>query len=189
MPSASGTSEPHNVSAVVQVDFGSTYLAAQDTQNPVANAGEDITAYVNAVTVLNGSVSTDNVGVVNYFWTFTDGGPIFLTGENVTYVFTSTGSYDVTLNVSDAEGNWDTDIVTVTVDVDSTPPSANAGRNTTVYVDYTFLLSGRRSSHPATGWKAPSDVLRDPDRLRAAVRGRRALHAAAAQAPAVRSRG
>jgi len=151
MPSAAGTQEPHDVNASEQLSFVATSSAAQDTQDPVADSGENFTAYVDAITVLNGSRSTDNVGVVNYFWTFTDGVPVFLTGENVTYVFTSTGSYDITLNVSDAEGNWDTDTLTVTVDTDSTPPSANAGRNTTVYLDYVLVLSASRSSDPETG--------------------------------------
>ncbi len=151
-PSNFEDSEEHASSALSSPPALSVCLSAQDFEDPVADAGENFTAYVNAVTVLNGSGSTDNVAVVNFFWTFTDDDPVYLTGENVSYVFTSPGTYNITLNVSDAEGNWDTDNVTVTVEFDSTPPVVNMGRgNTTVYLDYPLFLSASRSSDPETG--------------------------------------
>lgn len=144
---ASGVSMPAAAQSTT-IEYSSSL---QDTQKPVADAGENFTAYVDYPAVLNGTGSTDNVGITEYVWNFTDGVPIVLSGESVEYVFRTVGVCNVTLNVTDAEGNWDTDTVTVTVVVDTTPPAVNAGRNRTVYVGYTLLLSGGRSSDPETG--------------------------------------
>jgi len=82
---------------------------------PVADAGPNQTVDKDAVVTLEGWRSTDNVGVTSWTWTFTDVTPQTLTGENVTYTFTTPGIYTVTLEVSDAAGNHATDTVTITV--------------------------------------------------------------------------
>jgi len=87
---------------------------ALDTTPPVANAGPDQTRALGIV-VFDGSASSDDVGIVSYVWTFTDVTPQTLTGVHPTYTFTNTGAFVVTLNVTDASGNWDTDDVTITV--------------------------------------------------------------------------
>ena len=72
--------------------------------------------------VLDGSASTDNVGIVSWTWTFTDRfTDITLEGERVTYEFEEPGDYDVTLTVEDARGNSDSDTTVVTV-VPLAPP-------------------------------------------------------------------
>jgi len=86
-----------------------------DATNPVANAGPGQTVNEDTQVTFDGSGSTDNVGIVSYTWTFTDGTPKTLTGVNPTYIFATPGTYTVTLNVTDAAGNWDTDTVIITV--------------------------------------------------------------------------
>src|SRR5712691_2786212 len=86
-----------------------------DTTPPVANAGVDLTVNEDTSMTFNGTGSTDNVGIVNYTWTFVDGGPRSLFGPDPTYVFATPGTYVVTLTVHDANGNAATDTVTVTV--------------------------------------------------------------------------
>lgn len=78
------------------------------TPNP-AMAGETVT--------FDATGSTDDVAIVNWTWTFNDGGtPVVLWGEVVTYVFaTELQTVDVTLNASDGDGNWGTDTVTLEV--------------------------------------------------------------------------
>jgi len=75
---------------------------------------------------LNASASTDNVGITQYRWTFTeDGFPWTLNGPEVRFQFNIPGVYIVTLEVTDAAGNSATDTITVTA-VDIWPPVPRA---------------------------------------------------------------
>ncbi len=86
-----------------------------DTSPPTANAGPDQTVTAGNLVTFDGSGSTDNVGVVNYTWTFTDGGAKARYGVSPTYTFASAGVFVVTLTVRDAAGNTATDSMVVTV--------------------------------------------------------------------------
>ena len=86
-----------------------------DTTPPVASAGADFTVNEDAAMAFNGTGSTDNVEIVNYTWTFVDGGPRSLFGPDPSFVFATPGTYVVTLTVRDAAGNAATDTVAVTV--------------------------------------------------------------------------
>jgi|UPI0008355416 PKD repeat protein len=66
-----------------------------------------------------GSGSTDDVGVVSYAWDFIDGGTS--TETDPTYTFTTPGTYEVTLTVTDAGGLTSMDTVTIQV----TEPGSN----------------------------------------------------------------
>jgi cytochrome c biogenesis protein CcdA/PKD repeat protein len=97
------------------------------------------------VITLDGSGSSDNVGVTQYVWTFLDKTPQTLTGRMTNYTFTTPSRYVVTLNVSDAAGNWATDNVLITV-ADTTPPIGDAGGNRTVQEDIVVELDGSGST-------------------------------------------
>jgi len=91
-------------------------ISSSDTIPPTADAGPDQTVSEGATVTFDGSGSTDNVGIVNYTWTFNDGsGDVTLYGVSPSYTFASPGVYVITLNVTDAAGNWDTDTMAVTV--------------------------------------------------------------------------
>ncbi len=123
-------------------------LMTQDILPPSASAGANRTVFVGAIVTLNASGSDDDVGVANYTWTFHDDGTQTLYGDVVTYVFWTPGVYNITLNVSDAEGNWDIDHVTITVNVDTEPPVAK-GTNRTVFVGALVNLTANRSTDNA----------------------------------------
>ena len=95
-----------------------------DTTPPAANAGPDQSVDEDTTVTFDGSASTDNVGIVSYMWTFNDGGPQVLTGAIVTHIFSTPGTYVVTLTVTDGAGNSDTDTMTVTV-YDVTSPTVS----------------------------------------------------------------
>ncbi len=87
-----------------------------DTEPPSANAGHEITTFIGVETMLDGSASDDNVGVVSYVWSFLyEGDLVELYGVCPTFTFWITGVYEVTLTVKDGSGNVDTDTVSVTV--------------------------------------------------------------------------
>lgn len=120
----------------------------QEGEEPVAEAGNNRSTYVGAIVSLNGSGSVDDVGIVNYTWTLEDNGTQVLFGVAVDYIFWTPGVFVVTLNVTDADGHWSTDTVTITVMEDTTPPIARGG-NRTVKVGTLVNLTASRSTDNA----------------------------------------
>jgi len=65
--------------------------------------------------IFNASASKPNGGyIISYEWDFGDGS-LHEYGTVVTHHYTTTGTYDVTLNVTDSEGTWDTESEMITV--------------------------------------------------------------------------
>lgn len=116
-----------------------------DVTKPIANAGDDQVVHEGTLVTFNGSASTDNVEVVNYLWTFVDVAPQTLLGVNATHIFDIPGVYNVTLIVSDGQGNLATDVVTITV-IDATWPAANAGPDQVVDEDTLVNFVGSAST-------------------------------------------
>ena len=120
-------------------------ITVLDRTHPVAHAGLDQIVDEGDLIIFDGRGSIDNVGIANWTWTFIDGGPIFLYGVRPEYRFDNWGIYVVTLNVSDASGNWAISSMTVTVN-DITPPIADAGSYQRVAVGSTVILNGSLST-------------------------------------------
>ena len=83
-----------------------------------------------------GSNSTDDVGIVSYFWDFMDGGATS-NAANTEHTFTTPGDYNVSLTVTDGGGLEHTATITITVTdtggnmppvavAEATPESGNA---------------------------------------------------------------
>ncbi len=116
---------------------------------PVADAGPDQTVSVGDEVTFNGSGSSDDSGAIaDYTWTFVyDGGEEELYGETPSFVFLIPGEYEVTLNVTDFGGNYDTDTVTITVDdIVDNPPVADAGLDWVASVGDEVIFNGSGSS-------------------------------------------
>ena len=114
-----------NYTFTVYVDDGEFNESADavafvsESELPVADAGDDQTVDIGAAVTFDGSGSTDDVGIVNYTWTFEyDGRTVTLYGVDPEHTFEVAGEYNVTLTVKDFEGQTDADYVTVTVDDD-----------------------------------------------------------------------
>ena len=121
------------------------YFTVLDFTDPLANAGPDRTVNEDVSTTLDGSASTDNIGITSYTWTFTDVTVKTLTGDRPAYTFNNPGVYTITLNVTDAAGNWATDTAVITV-LDVTNPVANAGQDQTVNVGDTVTFDAGGST-------------------------------------------
>ena len=94
---------------IVDVDVNRSPTAvAFVTPNP-AMAGEPVT--------FDGSSSSDGDGIVNWTWTFDDGGtPVYLWEETAIYTFADDfQTVSVTLTVRDGDGNSDSDTVTLEI--------------------------------------------------------------------------
>ncbi len=96
--------------------FNVSVTVIVDAVAPVADAGADQSVLSPAVVAFNGTASNDNWGIANFTWTFIYNGSLqTLWGPDPSFEFWSPGTYDVTLNVTDLAGNYDTDIVTIEV--------------------------------------------------------------------------
>ncbi len=127
-------------------DSKTVVITLIDIENPIADAGLNQTVDEDTTVYLDGSGSTDNVGVVNYTWHFYDGGPLVnLFGVNASYIFAQPGTYTITLNVTDASGNWDSDTCVIYAN-DSTAPIANAGTDQSVDEDEMVYFDGGGST-------------------------------------------
>lgn len=116
---------------------------------PVANAGPDKIVIVNSFVGFDGTGSHDDIGITNYWWNFTDGGPITLTGVYpIPYFFDTVGVYIVTLTVRDTAGQEDQDTMIVNVTTDPTPPVANAGPDQNVRKNQVVTFNGTASYDP-----------------------------------------
>ncbi len=108
------------------------FVIVKDNVFPIAEAGSDIIIDQHENAYFNANESFDNVGIVNYTWSFFNGQKeIYRYGITTEYIFNKVEKYIVTLKVSDADANWDTDTLNVTV-LDSTPPFAYAGPDITI---------------------------------------------------------
>jgi len=114
-----------------------------DTIPPVADAGADRTAPQGRNFFLDGSNSTDNIGIFNFTWYWWCNGCGLSHegyGQNP-LILGDIGYLTVYLNVTDAEGNWDTDSVNITM-IDIIPPIANAGDDVVIEQHETVTFNG-----------------------------------------------
>ncbi len=128
-------------------DVDVVQVTVRDTEPPVADAGPDVEVGEGEAIELDGSASTDNVGIVSWTWTISTGdGTIVDTKEGATASTTlPPGTYNVTLEVGDTAGNGAVDQLTVFVRV-AGAPVADAGPDLEAREDVPFNLSGSRST-------------------------------------------
>ncbi|MBU0685101.1 MAG: M14 family zinc carboxypeptidase [Thermoplasmatota archaeon] len=99
-----------------------SFLVTAGSTPPIAEAGDDRSVLVGETVVLDGSGSTDDIGIENYTWTFTyNGSPVSLYGPTPSFEFWVPGVYEIVLNVSDAAGLHGIDMVNVTVSGEPIP--------------------------------------------------------------------
>jgi len=104
-------------------------VIVRDITPPVAKAGEDMEINQGDTLHLNGDGSHDNVGIVNYTWTFDyDGKAWSLFGVNFEFVFDVPGEYEIRLAVRDKAGNEGADNLTARVN-DVSQPTASGTFN------------------------------------------------------------
>jgi Tol biopolymer transport system component len=90
------------------------------TQNPVANAGQDRTVTISNLVTFDGSGSTDSDGtIVNYAWNFGDS--TSGSGQTTSHTYWATGTFTVTLTVTDNDGLTSSDTAVITVNTVNKP--------------------------------------------------------------------
>lgn len=108
--------------------------APVDTQDPIADAGPDISVAVGDTAYFDSSESSDDKGILNFSWHFTVNDTSWVEyGPFVEYNFTVVGEFFVILLIKDYGGNSAMDTITVTVTVPVVEPFVNV-----TYSHYTF---------------------------------------------------
>lgn len=118
----------------------------QDNMAPVAVSIASANVDLGVPYQFNGSSSLDNVGIVNYDWSFVhDGTTITLNGTEPVFNFTKYGTYIITLKVTDAGGNWDTASISVSTN-DVINPVADLWIEPVRYVGQLIEFDGSNST-------------------------------------------
>jgi len=118
---------------------------------PDAVAGDDREVAPGTEVILDGSSSTDEVGIVNWTWDIWYGeDTILLYGQSVTLIFHENGTHVILLIVRDGDGLTGMDLLTVTVVPPDVPdtifPTANAGTDVNVVQGAQVTFDGTGSS-------------------------------------------
>jgi len=128
-------------------DMATTTVTITDfspNQDPIANVGGTYSGNVDGIVTFNGSSSYDNDGTISsYSWDFGDGGSA--TGQTTTHIYTSEGSYTVTLTVTDDGG--DTDTASTTVEISPAPGGGIPGFEiifVIIAIGFILILKRRR---------------------------------------------
>ncbi len=94
-----------------------------DNDEPIAIAGTNHRIEEGTTVEFNGNLSSDNIGIVAYQWTFTyDNLERYLDGVKTSFEFITIKNYEIKLTVTDAKGNEGTDTLWVNVTNKNYPP-------------------------------------------------------------------
>ncbi|HIJ16797.1 MAG TPA: PKD domain-containing protein [Thermoplasmata archaeon] len=146
-----------------------------DTMQPYASAGMSTDVVAGTTVDFNGSASTDDVGVVNWTWTFEDIVPRTLYGPEPSYTFENVGYFWVNLVVRDDAGNTGWGSVDVNIQPSNDDwqwPEARFDTESIVNIDATVTLDASESfdnmgsiaqytwyiKHNATKWALTGQV-------------------------------
>ncbi len=144
----------YNVSLVVTDNDGNTDSATSTAtisdipqELPVADANGPYSALVGDSITFDGTGSSDPDGtIVSYAWDFGDGN----TGSGATpsHSYAAAGTYNVSLVVTDNDGNTDSATSTATISDPPQPPVADANGPYSALVDESITFDGTGSSDP-----------------------------------------
>lgn len=130
------------------------FVKKPTNQPPISNAGTNITINLPKTwTILNGTMSSDNIKIINYEWSLISGPPSDVKILNATNVLANAtgltiGQYVFQLFVNDENNNNATGQVWIkVVQEKNTPPISNAGGDQSVTLPTkTIYLNGSRSN-------------------------------------------
>ena len=146
-----------NGNVIVQLNNGSDSIRWEFRKTgypPTAVASSDVTEGEAPLEVaFTGDGSSDDVGVTGYFWDFGDGNTS--TEANPVHMFTTAGTYVVSLTVNDAGGLSDETTLTITVSAANGAPTAVASSDVSegeAPLEVTFTGDGSSDDIGVTGY-------------------------------------
>ena len=129
LPTHKGAYQEDHAGGIIDGFVSSFSMAFQP---PTVELGPDMTISLGQTAELDGTNSSDDVGIVNWTWRFEyDGRTVVLHGPTTEFTFDKVGIFQVSLTVRDGDELTSADLMNVTV-VDMTPPTADAGSDQTI---------------------------------------------------------
>jgi len=130
----------------LESDPDAMMVTVTDETDPIADAGVDMDVLVGEGVVLNGTGSSDNVGVTEYLWSCDELTDWNESDPEVALLIDIEGTYTFILETRDAAGNSDTDEVVVTVTDPNDAPVADAGDDLAINTGETASFNASGSS-------------------------------------------
>ncbi|MDN7023863.1 PKD domain-containing protein [Methanoculleus sp. FWC-SCC1] len=116
-------------------------VTVEPNRPPVADAGGNVAAAVDAAVSFDGSASYDSDGtIIDFVWDFGDG--TGGAGSTVMHTYTASGTYTATLTVVDDGGASDTDTFSVTVTEVASEPEMHVERIDMGIQNFWFRIRG-----------------------------------------------
>ena len=118
------------------LDSATTQIVVQANQLPHAEAGDDVTVYKGEESYFSPMASYDSDGgIASVSWSFGDGSTDTTGFEPAAHTYANTGTYTLTMTVTDADGGTATDSATVWV-VNAPPMTTKTGSE--IYTAHTY---------------------------------------------------
>jgi PKD repeat protein len=159
-------------------DITNVTITAPPNKLPVANAGDDKSAYVGQAVSLQGTASDEDGQVVKYQWDYEDDGVWDYESPSSgmgSWAYSSPGTFEARFRVTDDRGGTAEDTATVTV-VQNLPPIADAGGDQSVNAGDMVQFDGSGSRDPEGGRLTFSWDFDDRDGLQPEASGPMADH-------------
>lgn len=109
---------PHRGMKTIPISDSIAPVAIFDASPSMANLDTDV--------VFDATLSSDNIGIVSYNFTFGDGSYLESVNSTVTHIYDQIGKYIVGMVVSDAEGNIANSSLSLEIINDTIPPEVNS---------------------------------------------------------------
>jgi PKD repeat protein len=134
-------------------DITNVTVSAPPNKLPVANAGDDKTAFVGQAVSLQGTATDEDGQIVKYRWDYEGDGVWDYESPSSgmgSWVYPSPGTYEARFQATDDRGGTAEDTAVVTV-VLNQPPSADAGGDQSVNAGDSVQFDGSGSRDPEAG--------------------------------------
>jgi hypothetical protein len=143
--------EKYNAILTVIDDFGTSSMTTVEVdispsssrnQPPVADAGGPYSSKTGTTIIFDGSVSSDDKNITEYFWDFGDG--TTSTTENPSHSYSKSNNYTISLQVKDEEGETNIDYTYALVKKSSTDETPGFEIIITLFSLAIFIIFKRR---------------------------------------------
>jgi len=136
----------HYIASADSTDYFPIHV---DLYSPTARAGTNLSLEIGEIYHFDGTASTDDQLVTYYKWSFEyNGEQIVREMPEFDFKFDIIGDYNCSLVVEDFAGNFDSDVITISI-IDSNPPTIISQGNITINQGQMAIFSANGTTDPS----------------------------------------